>query len=228
MRVLRTLLVASVGALAAAGCAGPEVLPGRGSSPTAFERSVRVIEGWSTALRTGHVRAAAEFFQVPAVFVNGPEEILVLHSFAAVEVVNRLLPCGAVYVTASREGRYVNALFRLTDRPGPGGGRNGCGTGVGTTARVDFVIRDGKITHWLRAASEPGDRARAHLLAPRTPGTGTAPGTSTAQSPGTNTVPLTPPNPGTHPSKPPRTATVQTPTVPGPQSGTTTEGGPKV
>ena len=59
MRALRTLLVASVGALAAAGCAGPDVLPGRGSKLSAFERSVRVIEGWSTALRTGHVQAAA-------------------------------------------------------------------------------------------------------------------------------------------------------------------------
>jgi hypothetical protein len=166
MRALRTLLVASAGALAAAGCAGPEVLPGRGSKLTALDRSVRVIEGWSTALRTGHVQAAAGYFTVPAVFVNGPEEVLLLRSRRAIEIANRLLPCGAVYVSARQDGRYVNALFRLTDRPGPGGGGNGCGTGVGTTARVDFVIRDGKITHWLRAASEPGDRGRAHLGPP--------------------------------------------------------------
>ena len=209
MRVPRTLLVASVGALAAAGCAGPDVLPGHGSGLTAFDRSVRVIEGWSTALRTGHVRVAATYFQVPAVFVNGPDEVLFLRSRRAVEIANRLLPCGAVYVSARRNGRYVNALFRLTDRSGPGGGPNGCGTGIGTTARVDFVIRDGKITHWLRAPGEPGDRGRAHLR-PR--------GTGTATSPGTNTVPV----------KPPGTATVQTPTAPGPQTATTTESGPKV
>jgi hypothetical protein len=213
MRVLRTLLVASVGAVAAAGCGGPDMLPGHGSRASAFERSVRVIEAWSTALRSGDVRAAARYFQVPSVFVNGPNEVLVLRSRAAVQVANRLLPCGAVYVSASRDGRYVNALFRLTDRPGPGGGPNGCGVGVGTTARVDFVIQDGKITHWLRAASEPGDRARAHLVPQRHGGTATAPGT--------NTVPATPP-----PS-----ATVQTPTTPttpAPPTGTATAAGPKV
>ena len=210
MGVIRTLLIASAGALAAAGCAGPDVLPGHGSSPTAFERSVRVIEGWSTALRTGHVQAAAAYFHVPSVFVNGPDEVLVLRSRAAVEVANRLLPCGAVYVSANREGRFVNALFRLTNRPGPGGGGNGCGAGAGTTARVDFVISDGKITHWLRAASEPGDRGRAHLAPP--------PGGSTATSPGTNTVPV----------KPPPSATAPTPTVPGPRTGTVTAAGPKV
>ncbi|HEX5194247.1 MAG TPA: hypothetical protein VFW09_15720 [Solirubrobacteraceae bacterium] len=219
MRVLRTLLVASVGGLAAAGCAGPDALPGHGSGPSAFDRSVRVIEGWSTALRTGHVQAAAGYFTVPAVFVNGPDEVLFLRSRRAVEIANRLLPCGAVYVSARRDGRYVNALFRLTDRPGPGGGPNGCGAGVGTTARVDFVIRDGKITHWLRAPNEPGDRGRAHLGPPHGGGTATSPGTSTGPgtSPGTSTGPV----------KPPGTATVPTPTVPAPQT-TTTEATPKV
>jgi hypothetical protein len=210
MRVLRTLLAASAGALAVAGCAGPDALPGHGPKLSAFERSVRVIEGWSTALRGGHVQAAAGYFQVPAVFVNGPDEVLVLHSRAAVEVANRLLPCGAVYVSAERRGRTVNALFRLTDRPGPGGGPNGCGAGLDTTARVAFVISDGKITHWLRAASEPGDRGRAHL--------GPPPGGATATSPGTNTVP----------AKPPPSATAPTPTVPGPRTGTATSAGPKV
>jgi hypothetical protein len=210
MRVLRTLLVASLGAVAAAGCGGPEMLPGHDSRANAFERSVRVIEGWSTALRSGHVRAAARYFQIPSVFVNGPDEVLVLRSRAAAEFANRLLPCGAVYVSANRDGRYVNALFRLTDRPGPGGGPNGCGVGVGTTARVDFVIQDGKITHWLRTASEPGDRARAHL--------GRRPHSGPATSPGTNTVPV----------MPPPSATVQTPTTPVPRTGTATAAGPKV
>jgi hypothetical protein len=240
MRALRTLLVASAGALAAAGCAGPDVLPGRGSQLTALDRSVRVIEGWSTALRTGHVQAAAGYFTVPAVFVNGPQEVLLLRSRRAVEIANRLLPCGAVYVSARQDGRYVNALFRLTDRPGPGGGPNGCGTGVGTTARVDFVIRDGKITHWLRAASEPGDRGRAHLGPPPGGGTATSPGTSTVpvKPPGTSTAPIRPPGTGTAPqlpgtntvpAKPPGgTATVQSPTTPGPQTNTSTAAGPKV
>jgi hypothetical protein len=230
MRVLRTLLVASAGALGVAGCAGPGVLPGHGSGLTAFERSVRVIEGWSTALRTGHVQAAAAYFHVPAVFINGPDEILVLHSRSAVEVVNKLLPCGAVYVSAHQDRRFVNALFRLTDRPGPGGGPNGCGTGAGTTARVDFVIRDGKITHWLRAPGQPGDRARAHLGPAPGGGTATSPKTSTApvNPPGTNTVPVNPPGTNTVPAKPPGTNTAPTPTVPGPQTHTAPQAGPKV
>jgi hypothetical protein len=198
----RRLLVASiVGALAAAGCAGPSVLPGHGqghdggsgsgsgsgsgTEASTFEQSVSVIKGWSTALRTGHVRAAAKYFQIPSVFVNGPGDEFVLHSLAAAEVVNRLLPCGARYVSATRRGPYINALFKLTDRPGPGGGTHGCGSGAGTTARVNFIIKDGKITHWLRAPSQPGDNRTK-------PPTGSSTGTAT--SPGTNTVP---PGPGT-------------------------------
>ena len=84
-----------------------------------------------------------------------------LHNLAAAEVVNRLLPCGAEYVSASQRGHYINALFKLTDRTGPGGGPHSCAGGVGTTARVDFIISGGKITHWLRAPSQPGDNRRA-------------------------------------------------------------------
>jgi hypothetical protein len=205
----RRLLVASlVGALATAGCAGPSILPGHGSKPTAFERSVNVIKAWSTALRTGHVRAAAEYFQIPSVFVNGPQDSFVLHSFAAVELVNRLLPCGAEYVSATTRGPYINALFKLTDRPGPGGESNGCGSGAGTTARVNFIISNGKITHWLRAPSQPGDNrtTRGHSS-----GTATSPQTVTGISPGTSTVP-----PGTQTAPP------------GPGTGTSTAAGPKV
>jgi hypothetical protein len=213
----RRLLVASVvGALAVAGCAGPSVLPGHDSQPSAFERSVDVIKGWSTALRTGHVRAASEYFQIPSVFVNGPEDEFVLHNLAAVEFVNRLLPCGAQYVSASQRGHYINALFKLTNRPGPGGGPHSCAGGVGTTARVDFIISGGKITHWLRAPSQRGDN--------RTPGSGKSksPQTTTGISPGTSTVP-----PGTQTAPiPPRTQTA--PTTPGPGTGTSTRTGPKV
>jgi hypothetical protein len=201
MGARRRLLVAmAVGALTATGCAGPSVLPGHES---AFERSVKVIKAWSTALRTGHVRAAAQYFEIPSVFVNGPQDSFLLHSREAAVIVNRLLPCGAKFVSAKQQGQFVNALFTLTDRPGPGGGPQGCGSGAGTTARVDFIIGDGKITHWLRAPSEPGD----NRTKPPATGTATAPGTAT--SPGTNTVP-----PGTR-TAPPGTSTVPTPTVPG-------------
>jgi hypothetical protein len=215
MSAHRRLLVASVvGALATAGCAGTSVLPGRGhdAKPSAFDQSVNVIKGWSNALRTGHVRAAAGYFQIPSVFVNGPGDEFVLHSFAAAVVINRLLPCGAEYVSATRHGPYINALFKLTDRSGPGGGTRGCGSGSGTTARVNFIITNGKITHWLRAPSQPGDNPTQH-----------GGSSATATSPGTNTVP-----PGTQTSPvPPTTATAPTtPTTPGPSTGTTT--GPTV
>jgi hypothetical protein len=215
----RRLLIASVtGALAAAGCAGPSVLPGHGAKPSdsakpsAFEQSVNVIKGWSTALRTGHVRAAAKYFQIPSVFVNGPQDEFVLHSLVAAELVNRLLPCGAKYVSATMRGPYINALFKLTDRPGPGGASAGCGGG--TTARVNFIIHDGKITHWLRAPSQPGDNGTKPHAKGNSTATATSPQTGTATSPGTNTVP-------------PGTQTV--PTVPGtPQPGTGTASGPKI
>jgi hypothetical protein len=202
MRVHRTLLAMSV-AGAVAGCAGPGVLPGHGGgdaarATTPFQRGVAVIRAWSTALRTGHVKTAATYFQVPVVFYNGPEEELVLHTEKQVLTVNRLFPCGAVYVSAERKAHSINALFRLTDRPGPGGGPNGCGDGVGTTARVNFVISDGKITHWLRAPSQPGDGRRAHVPHGTSPSTGT--------SPGTNTVPAKPPGSKTTPSKSETTA----------------------
>jgi hypothetical protein len=224
MRAHRRLLVASVvGASAAAGCAGPSVLPGHSSSPSAFERSVDVIKGWSTALRTGHVRAAATYFHIPSVWVNGPQDEFVLHNLAAVEVVNRLLPCGAEYISATQRGPYINALFRLTDRSGPGGGPHSCGSGAGTTARVEFIISGGQITHWLRAPSQPGDNRTTPPGAgtSSSPRATTAPQTGTATSPGTNTVP-----PGTQTSPvPPRTSTQPTPTTP-PQ--TATSSAPKV
>ena len=224
MGVHRRLLVASiVGALAAAGCAGPSVLPGHGTKPSAFERSVNVIKGWSNALRTGHVRAAAAYFQIPSVFVNGPDDAYVLRNLRAAELVNRLLPCGAQYISASQQGRFINALFKLTDRPGPGGGPDGCGGGAGSTARVNFIIRGGKITHWLRAPSQPGDQGTTPPDTSTAPGTGTATsaGTGTATSPGTGTAT----SPGTS-TVPPGTST-QTPTAPGPGTGTGTSTAPQ-
>jgi hypothetical protein len=68
---------------------------------------------------------------------------------------NATLPCGAQLISADQRGRYVNALFRLTGRPGLGG--TDCGGGVGTTARTNFVIAHGRIVEWLRAPSDPGD-----------------------------------------------------------------------
>ena len=137
---------------------------------------VSVIRGWSDALRAGHVAVAARYFRVPSVFFAGDGAPITLHSVAQVETVNAALPCGARYLSAHRRGRYVNALFRLTNRSGPGG-EQGCGSGTGQTARVNFLIRDGRIVQWLRASDEPGDNGSPRTPpSPSQPAPGTPPG----------------------------------------------------
>jgi hypothetical protein len=75
------------------------------------------------------------------------------------------LPCGARLLATQRNGRYVNALFRLTDRPG-----SRCDA-PGATARTDFLIEDGRIAEWIRAPDRPGDPERAPRR-PRSPDPG--------------------------------------------------------
>lgn len=131
-------------------------IPREGAPPA----SVRVIKAWADALRRGDVRAAASYFRLPSelinvVGVNGLQQLIRIHTLTQAERANETLPCGAKFISASKRGPFVNALFRLTGRSGPGG--SDCGSGVGQTARTDFVIRDGKIVEWLRAPDEPGD-----------------------------------------------------------------------
>jgi hypothetical protein len=174
-------------ALAAAGCGSGGLLESTtaqasGTSPAAADpAAVSVIKAWSDALRRGDVRGAANYFALPSELVNGvgangQPELVVIRTFAEAEAANETLPCGAKLISASRLGRYVNALFRLTDRPGPGGG--GCGSGAGQTARTDFLIADGRIVEWIRAPDQPGDnggsgsgRSNSPAPAPSTPTT---------------------------------------------------------
>ena len=127
---------------------------------------VAVIQGWSSALRKGDVQAAARYFAIPSVFDDGQGQPTDIRNVAQAQAVNEALPCGAKFISASRHGRYLNALFRLTSRPGPGGGD--CGSGAGQTARTNFVIRRGRIAAWIRAPDQPGDNG--------SPGTSTSPG----------------------------------------------------
>jgi len=118
-----------------------------------------VIRGWSDALRRGDVGAAASYFALPSVMINGPlgngaALVTEIDTRAQARAANASLPCGASFISADQRGRYVNALFRLTNRPGAGGG---CGAGVGQTARTNFVIRGGHIVQWIRAPDDPGD-----------------------------------------------------------------------
>lgn len=121
--------------------------------------AVKVIQDWSDALRRGNVRAAAAYFKVPSELINGvgangAVALIRIHSLAQAEAANETLPCGAKFISADQRGRYVNALFKLTGRPGPGGG---CGSGAGQTARTNFLIANGRIVEWIRAPDDPGD-----------------------------------------------------------------------
>jgi hypothetical protein len=129
-------------------------------------------------LRHGDVRAAARYFALPSTFINGPGSngeamAIAIHTQAVAEAVNATLPCGAKFISADQRGRYVNALFRLTDRRGLGGG---CGAGIGQTARTNFVIVHRHILEWIRALDDPGDNGGAVPPGPTVPSTPKQPG----------------------------------------------------
>ncbi len=130
--------------------------------------AIAVIQGWSQTLRRGDVVGAAKYFALPSVLINGTGASgaavgITIHSLRDAIAANTQLPCGAQFISADQRGRYVNALFRLTDRPGPGGS---CGAGVGLTARTNFVIAGGRIVHWLRAPDDPGDNGHGNPVTP--------------------------------------------------------------
>ncbi len=136
--------------------------------------AIHVITSWANALRTGNVHAAAVLFKDPSELVNGPDagggfSVIVIHSLAQAVAANETLPCGARFISADQRGKYVNALFRLTGRSGPGGST--CGGGTGETARTNFLIQRGQIVQWIRAPDDPGDNGSS----PTTPGASTGP-----------------------------------------------------
>ena len=132
--------------------------------------AVGVIVAWSDALRRGDLHRAAGYFALPSKMINGvgsgaDVQVITIRNLAEAEIANQTLPCGAKFVSAQRRGPYVNALFRLTGRPGPGG--SNCGTGLGLTARTDFLIRHGRIVDWIRAPDQPGDHATPAASGPQ-------------------------------------------------------------
>jgi hypothetical protein len=119
-------------------------------------RTVRVIKGWADALRRGDVRGAARYFHFPSFFAPAPDQEVTLHSIAEAEAVNAALPCGAKLISVVKVGGpFVQALFRLTGRPGRGG--SACSPGAGQTARTNFEIKSGRIRAWIRAPDAPGE-----------------------------------------------------------------------
>jgi hypothetical protein len=154
--------------------------PGPTGRPAAAA-SVSVIRGWSDALRHGDVHTAAKYFALPSLMVNGTDAagqalVITIGNRAQALTANAALPCGARLLSTDQRGRYVNALFRLTGRPGPGG--TDCGEGAGSTARTNFVIAHGRIVEWLRAPDDPGDNGT-----PRTPQAPPAPANPQAPAP---------------------------------------------
>ena len=129
---------------------------------------MNVVRAWSSALQRGDVEAAARYFALPSEFINGPDAsgrvpVLGIRSLADAAAINASLPCGASFLSADQRGAYVNVLFRLTDRPGPGGG---CGAGIGQKARTNFVIKGGRIVEWIRAPDDPGDNPQPTVPLP--------------------------------------------------------------
>jgi hypothetical protein len=161
------------------------VAPGTQTIPTPGPTGIRadpsavvVIRDWSDALRRGDIGAAAAYFALPSLMINGPDAngdavVITIHSRPDAEAANASLPCGAKFISADQRGRYINALFRLTDRPGPGGG---CGAGAGLTARTNFVISHRRIVEWIRAPDDRGDNRRPTRPAPGPPAGSPAPG----------------------------------------------------
>jgi hypothetical protein len=111
-----------------------------------------VIEEWVDTLRAGDVKGAAAYFALPSVVENATPPVT-LRTRADAVAFNRSLPCGAKLLRARPAGRFIDATFRLTERPG-----GDCGSGTGLLARTAFVIEGGKIKQWRRLPNPPGGR----------------------------------------------------------------------
>jgi hypothetical protein len=154
MRFPLTVSLGLAFAIALIGCGGGsgESSGNEGDLP-AGHGNVQVIENWVDTLRKGDTEGAANFFALPSVVENGTAPV-VLHTRGQAVSFNESLPCGARLLHAYPAGIFINATFRLTDRPG-----GGCGSGVGLIARTAFVIRHGKIVQWRRLPNPPGQQA---------------------------------------------------------------------
>lgn len=112
----------------------------------------RVIRGWASTLRHGHVARAARYFALPAEVSNGFDPVRI-STRAQARAFNRILSCGAVVVAFERQKHHlVVATFRLVTRTGAGA--EPCDGGG--TAQTAFRVEHGRITKWLRLPDRPG------------------------------------------------------------------------
>lgn len=120
----------------------PEPEPQGGPVTPAEER---VIRGWSTQLRHGNVAAAARYFALPSLIANLAEPTE-MATRGEIEAFNATLTCGAKLLSTRRmERNFVIGTFELTELPG-----RTCGASTGKPAAVAFLIRDHRISHWIR------------------------------------------------------------------------------
>jgi hypothetical protein len=124
----------------------PAGVPVRATGP-ADRASTRVIRRWLAALDRGDIERAAHFFALPSKFQNTGTPVLHIDSEAERIAINLSLTCGARAEKTGGAGPYTIVLFRLIERPGPGGG---CGGGTGATARGAILVVAGLIREWYR------------------------------------------------------------------------------
>ena len=162
-RLLATLLVL---AAVLAGCGGSDAKrfdlrtpPSGPPAPTTKSLTAkepvtkveaRVIRGWSSQLRHGHVARAARYFALPAIVANGFDPVQISTRKEARQF-NKLLPCGAVVTKLERQVHHlVLTTFRLVNRTGPGA--HPCGGGA--KAQSALRVEHGLITQWYRVPEE--------------------------------------------------------------------------
>jgi hypothetical protein len=128
----------------------------RRATGRADPESTRVIRRWLRALNRGDVLRAAHYFALPSKFQNTGTGLLHIDNEDERIAINLSLTCGAKAEKTGGAGIYTIVLFRLIERPGPGGG---CGSGTGHTARGAIVVAGGLIQEWYRLPDDPEDEA---------------------------------------------------------------------
>jgi ketosteroid isomerase-like protein len=142
----------------------PTATPAPRVSRARAQRMRPVIAAWADAVRAGDFRAAAKFFDLPAVVSQGVP--LELTTTDQAETFNSGFPCGATLEEVQQDGRFVVGTFRLTKRPGAE-----CGD-VGELVRVAFVFRGRRFSEWYQVpdgrGAAPGPRRRPEVGGERT------------------------------------------------------------
>ncbi|MGI8559737.1 MAG: hypothetical protein ACR2ND_15780 [Solirubrobacteraceae bacterium] len=168
--------------LAGCGGAAQQTRVVRGAQPSGS--GIPTIRSWSEALTRSDLLAASALFAIPSLAQIDPAGPVGRITRAAdARALDESLPCGAKLLDARPRGRYVDALFLLTQRPGVR-----C-DGPGGTARVAFRIAAGKIAEWRRLPDEAGDSSRGTAPSPQPQPQPTVPGVPSPGNPTTTPSP---------------------------------------